>query len=202
MAKPFLAHRHPWDLRRPAGFVEGNAAYLNRDVTTAQRWRSGRGCRSPHLHDRMGRLRVSGELDTWRQSESPAAQENGSMSPRPIPPPSAALGEIDSQPDGRFVLPRRRGPLWRLAQASGFRGRSYSGEAIADARFQTVTEFDGVEQAAAVHATVISCVSVGPGTDGMTSGLRGRFWAISQLDRAEVRRNSSILGARPGVLAR
>ena len=66
---------------------------------------------------------------------------------------AAALGDIDLSHQMELSSCRwqRREPRWRLAQASGFRGRSTSGETpIADARFQTVTDFDGVEQAAAV----------------------------------------------------
>ena len=49
------------------------AAYLNRDVTTVQRWEKREGMPvHRHLHDRMGSVYASrAELDAWtRQPES------------------------------------------------------------------------------------------------------------------------------------
>jgi len=70
------------------------AAYLKRDVTTAQRWekREGMPVRR-HLHDRMGSVYASrAELDAWAHDRNlRAAQENGNNatppdSPAPPPP--------------------------------------------------------------------------------------------------------------------
>ena len=46
------------------------AAYLNRDVTTVQRWEKREGMPvHRHLHDRMGSVYAfSSELDAWVQS--------------------------------------------------------------------------------------------------------------------------------------
>src|SRR5580700_3278191 len=55
------------------------AAYLNRDVTTAQRWEKREGMPvHRHLHDRIGSVYASrAELDEWSRSRSlRAAQEN------------------------------------------------------------------------------------------------------------------------------
>ena len=56
------------------------AAYLNRDVTTVQRWEKREGMPVyRHLHDRLGSVYASrAELDAWARSRNlPAVQENG-----------------------------------------------------------------------------------------------------------------------------
>src|ERR1700739_3934792 len=68
------------------------AVYLNRDVTTVQRWEKREGMPvHRHLHDKLGSVYASRvELDAWaRGRKLPAAPENGhdSVAPRP-----AALG--------------------------------------------------------------------------------------------------------------
>src|SRR5439155_25718083 len=65
------------------------AAYLNRDVTTVQRWEKREGMPvHRHLHDRMGSVYASrAELDAWALSRSlRTAQENGNNAPPPNPP--------------------------------------------------------------------------------------------------------------------
>ncbi len=55
------------------------AAYLNRDVTTVQRWEKREGMPvHRHVHDRMGSVYASrAELDAWARGRSlRAAQEN------------------------------------------------------------------------------------------------------------------------------
>src|SRR5436309_7810584 len=56
------------------------AAYLNRDVTTVQRWEKWEGMPvHRHLHDRMGSVFASrAELDAWVRSRNVrAGQDNG-----------------------------------------------------------------------------------------------------------------------------
>src|SRR5580698_2224067 len=83
------------------------ASYLNRDVTTVQRWEKREGMPvHRHLHDRLGSVYASrSELDAWTRSRNPqAAQDNGndtaSPDPLPPPPPSPPI----SQPRNRIVL--------------------------------------------------------------------------------------------------
>ena len=64
------------------------AAYLNRDVTTVQRWE--RRERMPvhrHLHDKRGSVyALPSELDAWRQSRQPRLEdENGAQADLPLP---------------------------------------------------------------------------------------------------------------------
>jgi Tol biopolymer transport system component len=133
------------------------AAYLNRDVTTAQRWEKREGMPvHRHLHDRMGSVYASrAELDAWARSRNlPAAQENGEEA------------KIDASSIGAGVpVPRSptRTSTWRLVLvlAAGAllttgaslwiqRSEYFWRNPIAGARFQTVTDFDGVQQDAAV----------------------------------------------------
>ena len=64
------------------------AAYLNRDVTTVQRWEKREGMPvHRHLHDRMGSVYASrAELDAWARSRNlEQRRRTGPMPPRPIP---------------------------------------------------------------------------------------------------------------------
>src|SRR6516162_2339238 len=55
------------------------AAYLNRDVTTVQRWEKREGMPvHRHLHDRMGSVYAfRAELDEWASSRKPRASADG-----------------------------------------------------------------------------------------------------------------------------
>ena len=59
------------------------AAYLNRDVTTVQRWEKREGMPvHRHLHDRMGRSNASrSELDAWVRSRNLETVQNGDNIP-------------------------------------------------------------------------------------------------------------------------
>jgi len=131
------------------------AAYLNRDVTTAQRWEKREGMPvHRHLHDRMGSVYAfRAELDTWAHSRNlPAAQENGSNVPSPNPPALPPRSGRWTSPTGwTIVLPLAAGAALAIGASLWLQRTEYFWRSpIADARFQTVTEFDGVEQAAAV----------------------------------------------------
>src|SRR6202795_1398023 len=84
------------------------AAYLNRDVTTVQRWEKREGMPvHRHLHDRMGSVYASrAELDAWTRSRKlPPAPANGNNIPAPdatAPPPEIA---IPASPAWKFLVP-------------------------------------------------------------------------------------------------
>jgi len=132
------------------------AAYLNRDVTTVQRWEKREGMPVyRHLHDRMGSVYASrAELDAWTRSRNlPAAQEDGnnaSLSNPPVTPPRPAI--LTSVTRWKSVLlPAAVVAALAIGASLWFQRMEYFWRnPIADARFQTVTDFDGVEQAAAV----------------------------------------------------
>src|SRR6266481_6909177 len=132
------------------------AAYLNRDVTTVQRWEKREGMPvHRHLHDKMGSVYASrAELDAWARSRNlQAAQENEDNASSHNPPAQLARSAIStSLTRWRFVLPLVAAAAALAIGASlWFHMREYFWRSpIADARFQTVTDFDGDEQAAAV----------------------------------------------------
>jgi Tol biopolymer transport system component len=137
------------------------AAYLNRDVTTVQRWEKREGMPvHRHLHDRMGSVYAfRAELDAWSRSRNLQARPlNGSdahssdsparLESPPIPSarlqaksiwakyafPFAAAGIVLAI--GTFFWIRKAEYFWRSP--------------IAGARIQAVTDFGGQEQAATV----------------------------------------------------
>src|ERR1700676_1612602 len=91
------------------------AAYLNRDVTTVQRWEKREGMPvHRHLHDKMGSVSASrADLDAWARTRKLRAQENDL--PGPVPPPPAPHVAISTSPTRwRLVLP--------MAAAAGLAG--------------------------------------------------------------------------------
>jgi len=130
------------------------AAYVNRDVTTVQRWEKREGMPvHRHVHDRIGSVYASrAELDAWALGRNlRAAQENENDAPPLIAaalPPAVA----SSRSKWTFVLPLVvAGVALAIGAGLRFQRKEYFWRSpIADARFQTVTDFDGVAQAAAV----------------------------------------------------
>jgi Tol biopolymer transport system component len=131
------------------------AAYLKRDVTTVQRWEKREGMPvHRHQHDRMGTVYASRvELDAWMTGRNlRMGQENGheaipSVVTTGEPPPTRPAFRVR----WKFVLP--------LAAVAGaaigvvvwlHKTERFWRSPIADARFQVVTDFDGLEQAATV----------------------------------------------------
>ncbi len=133
------------------------AAYLKRDVTTVQRWEKREGMPvHRHLHDRLGSVFASRtELDAWARSRklsgAGAAGEGDEV------PPGASARAGSAAPS---TAPRRaRIALWLAAAAAacavgaGFWLREtepFWRSPIADARLQTLTDFDASTEAAAV----------------------------------------------------
>jgi Tol biopolymer transport system component len=132
------------------------AAYLKRDVTTVQRWEKREGMPvHRHLHDRMGSVYASrAELDAWTRSRNlRGAHENGNDALAPDPPaPGAGSPTKTSRSRWMSVLLvlLAAGTLAIGAILWLYRTDYFWRNPIADARFQTVTEFDGLEQAAAL----------------------------------------------------
>jgi Tol biopolymer transport system component len=132
------------------------AAFLNRDVTTVQRWEKREGMPvHRHLHDKIGSVYASrAELDAWARGRNlPAAPENGNGAPLPGPAELAPRSWISTTiTRWTFVLPLAAviaaltiGIIFWLQKTEYFWRNP-----IAAARFQTVTDLDGVAQAAAV----------------------------------------------------
>jgi Tol biopolymer transport system component len=135
---------------------KGIAAHFDRDVTTVQRWEKREGMPvHRHLHDRAGSIYAfTAELDEWARSRNVrVVQENGNDVPSAIPlglPPRSALPA--SRTRWRVIVPVAAvAALLAIAVSFWLRKTEYFWrDPIASARLQTVTEFEGVEQAAAV----------------------------------------------------
>jgi Tol biopolymer transport system component len=132
------------------------AAYLNRDVTTVQRWEKREGMPVyRHQHDRMGSVYAfRSELDAWTLSRNlPAGQENGEGTPlfdTSVPSPRTEMSGSRTRwkPIAGLTLAVA---VLAIGAALWLRRAEYFWRSpIANARFQTVTDFDGVAQAAAV----------------------------------------------------
>lgn len=139
------------------------AAYLKRDVTTVQRWEKREGMPiHRHVHDKLGSVYAfRPELDAWARSRNlRVATDHEPLSPvltEPNPDADAAPVTVAAAP------PRRHRPIlvwwmgaavllaagaagwWRLQRTDYFWRNPLDG-----ARFQTVTDFGGAEQAAAL----------------------------------------------------
>jgi Tol biopolymer transport system component len=132
------------------------AAYLNRDVTTVQRWEKREAMPvHRHLHDRIGSVYASrAELDAWARSRNlRGAQENEKNSPPPSPPAHAPRSAISTSRTrltffsllALISAALAIGMILRLQKTDYFWRNP-----IADVQIQTVTDSDGVAQAAAV----------------------------------------------------
>jgi Tol biopolymer transport system component len=130
------------------------AAYLKRDVTTVQRWEKREGMPvHRHLHDKVGSVYASrAKLDAWVRSRNlPTGLEegNGSAEPGPPAPPRLAISTVRAR--WKFVMPLVALGLLSIGAYLWLRrAEHFWRNPIADAHFQTVTDFDGLEQAAAV----------------------------------------------------
>ena len=130
------------------------AAYLKRDVTTVQRWEKREGMPvHRHLHDSMGSVYASrAELDAWMRSRKlRVGQENGDNAIPPDPPAQPPRSIPTFSARRKFVLPLAAAALLVIIAGLWLRRTEYFWRnPIADARFQTVTDSDGLEQAASV----------------------------------------------------
>jgi Tol biopolymer transport system component len=127
------------------------AAYLNRDVTTVQRWEKREGMPvHRHQHDRMGSVYASRtELDDWTRTRNLRGAEeevNGMSTPQVVTQQLSAA--IRSR---RLLIVVAAIVVLAVATLIWARKSEYFWRSpIADASFQPVTDFGGIEQAAAL----------------------------------------------------
>jgi len=130
------------------------AGYLRRDVTTVQRWEKREGMPvHRHQHDRMGSVYAfRSELDAWTRTRAPGGEADipAAVSPDPAPgggPPATSPWRT------RGGLPWVGLGVVLLAALAVWTFRTRGGTAerlLAEARFQPLTDFEGIEQAAAL----------------------------------------------------
>jgi Tol biopolymer transport system component len=131
------------------------AAYLNRDVTTVQRWEKREGMPvHRHLHDKRGSVYASpSELDEWARSrkvsfEASGEQKNGEEPGTHTLAPAKAFRKVR----WRLILP----PLVVASAVAAIlllwmqRTDRFWRNPMAGAQFQPVTDWGGREQAAAI----------------------------------------------------
>jgi Tol biopolymer transport system component len=137
------------------------AAHMRRDVTTVQRWEKREGMPvHRHLHDKAGSVYAfRTDLDAWARSRSLALVGEG-VKERPAEAlPAAEDGMVENS--AIPATPRRRPGVWSLIVTGAvlaaaltiwqLQQRDGSGEnPLADVRFVQLTDFDGVEAAAAL----------------------------------------------------
>ena len=155
------------------------AAYLNRDVTTAQRWEKREGMPvHRHLHDRMGSVYAS-RADWTRGCAAGIFGQGRRTGTTPVarsllPAHAASRTPRPRLSRWRFVLLLAAvASRWQLARASGCRERSTSGETPSPMhdfrRSRTSMEWS---RPLRCPATAISWRFCRTGTDQWTSGLR------------------------------
>src|SRR3981189_331590 len=94
------------------------AAYLNRDVTTVQRWEKREGMPvHRHVHDKIGSVYASrAELDAWARGRNlPAAAENGDDAPSPISATVAPRSAKSTSVNWRMIVSRLAAVIAALA---------------------------------------------------------------------------------------
>jgi Tol biopolymer transport system component len=133
------------------------AAYLKRDVTTVQRWEKREGMPvHRHVHDKIGSVYAfRAELDSWMHSRNLQAEpllEDKELLPEPPAPPLQPAAS-PSRTKRRLLWLPVTVVLAALALGAGYWLQwtdLFWRSPIASAKFQVVTDFGGLEQAAAL----------------------------------------------------
>ncbi len=202
------------------------ALFLRRDVTTVQRWEKREGMPvHRHVHDKLGSVYASRvELDAWARSRNLGVTRNeteaDALTAAPTAdgsPSNAVARSIEFAPSGDIGgAPRarsRRRVAWRLLTVTVLvlagtvvwlreRTEFFWRNPVAEAHFQHVTDFDGVEQAAAISRdgrfVAFQSDRDGPMDVWLTQVGTGRFYNLTR-GRVQELVNSSVrtLGFSP-----
>jgi Tol biopolymer transport system component len=152
------------------------AAYLKRDITTVQRWERREGMPvHRHVHDRRGSVYAfRSELDAWLKDRRPPAASE------------------PQQGKSRWVIPVAA-VLLAIAAAAGWwllTLKSEPADPLANARITPLTDFEGIEQAAAISrdGKLVAFLSDRDGTlDAWVSQIgSGEFHSLTKAAAAEL----------------
>ena len=120
------------------------AAYMKRDATTVQRWEKREGMPvHRHIHDKLGSVYAfRTELDAWARNRQPAPVEEASDS---------GAGPAAGRASWLWPMTAVCGALALGVAAWQFQtGADRVDNPVANGRFLQLTDFDGIEQAAAL----------------------------------------------------
>jgi Tol biopolymer transport system component len=172
------------------------AAYLFRDVTTVQRWEKREGMPvHRHLHDKQGSVYAfRTELDAWTRSRKPRAEQESETSADNLDSNSLPAGPATDTVSNRWkTIFITALVVAALAMAGVFwlrRTEYFWRNPINNARYQTVTDFDGVAQAAAVsrdgHFIAFLSDRDGPVDVWITQTGSGQFHNLTHGSMAEL----------------
>jgi Tol biopolymer transport system component len=130
------------------------AVYLKRDVTTVQRWEKRESMPvHRHLHDKLGSVYAfRSELDVWTRGRKPLSPDAGSgdSAQEPAVPAGSASA---ARGNGYRIAAALAGAVGVAAIMAALWARRPEGarsDRAGDARVQFVTDFDGLDQAAAI----------------------------------------------------
>ena len=139
------------------------AAHMRRDVTTVQRWEKREGMPvHRHLHDKMGSVYASrAELDAWAQSRQAVLAAETADPPAALAPPAPAPSAFAQRAWADKPAPHRGVRVWLTYAAAAVltailsvwlfqQGYGSGPNPLADAKFLQLTDFDGIERAAAL----------------------------------------------------
>ena len=131
------------------------AGYLNRDVTTVQRWEKREGMPvHRHVHDKMGSVYSSrAELDAWAKGRNLRAAQ-GEITEAPLPSSQDLTPQSttsSSRTRWKLALALAAGATLVVAAGLWLQKKEYFWRSpLAEARFRTLTDFEGLEPAAAL----------------------------------------------------
>ena len=122
------------------------AGYMRRDVTTVQRWEKREGMPvHRHVHDKMGSVYAfKSDLDAWARTRRQALVADSEPEPVSAPPGSRGFQRRVAIALGAVAVVTAL-IVWHLQ-----RPEALPENPLADARFVPLTDFEGIEQAAAV----------------------------------------------------
>jgi Tol biopolymer transport system component len=172
------------------------ATYLNRDVTTVQRWEKREGMPvHRHVHEKRGSVyALPEELDAWMRSRSlrtAPGEGDGAVSPDPPSPSAQPAGSADRTRWKPVLLVAATAAVLAIGARLWLQRTEYFWRnPIANARFQTVTDFGGVEQAAAVsrdgHLVAFLSDRDGPMDVWVTQVGSGQFHNLTRGSMSEL----------------